>query len=84
MARVTIGKIDGYSEFSVVVAASRRARAILSGSAPLVPFSPDDKPTVIALREIESGKISVEDMMKLCVKDLRRTVEEEFDFEEDN
>jgi DNA-directed RNA polymerase subunit omega len=37
--------------------ASRRARQIANGAQPLVPQE-DDKPTVLALREIAQGKIS--------------------------
>lgn len=60
MARVTVEdavKKVG-NRFDLVLMASRRARQIaLEGKDPLVPED-NDKPTVIALREIEEGLIN--------------------------
>ncbi|MFM2477275.1 DNA-directed RNA polymerase subunit omega [Celerinatantimonas sp. MCCC 1A17872] len=60
MARVTVEdavKKVG-NRFDLVLMASRRARQIaLEGKDPLVPED-NDKPTVIALREIEDGLIN--------------------------
>ncbi len=56
MARVTVedclGRID--NRFDLVLAASQRAREIFRGSEPRVPWE-NDKPTVVALREIAEG-----------------------------
>jgi DNA-directed RNA polymerase subunit omega len=61
MARVTvedcIGRVD--NRFDLVLLASRRARQLSMGSDPLVDRD-DDKPTVVALREIAEGKMSLE------------------------
>ena len=59
MARVTVedavAKVG--NRFDLVLLAARRARQIASGSNPLVEEE-KDKPTVIALREIEEGLIT--------------------------
>jgi len=59
MARLTIEDCLNYvdNRFELVLLASKRARQILSGAEPLVPIE-NDKPTVIALREIAEGKIT--------------------------
>ena len=61
MARVTVE--DAVSKvgnrFDLVLLAARRARQIALGSNPLVEEE-KDKPTVIALREIEEGLITKE------------------------
>ncbi|MDH2926311.1 DNA-directed RNA polymerase subunit omega [Lonepinella koalarum] len=64
MARVTVQdaveKIG--NRFDLILTASRRARQLqLNQSEPLVPEE-NDKPTVIALREIEKGLINNEIM----------------------
>ena len=59
MARVTIedclDNVD--NRFQLVIAAAKRARQISMGADPLVPLE-NDKPTVIALREIANGDIT--------------------------
>ncbi len=59
MARVTIvdclENVD--NRFQLVLVAAKRARQINLGAEPLVPLE-NDKPTVLALREIASGKIT--------------------------
>ena len=60
MARVTVedclDKVD--NRFELIMVASKRARQIANdGVEPLVPEE-NDKPTVIALREIAEGKIN--------------------------
>jgi len=64
MARVTVEdcleNVD--NRFELVMLASKRARQIvLQGAEPLVPAE-NDKPTVIALREIAEGKVTPETM----------------------
>lgn len=59
MARITVEdcleNVD--NRFELVMVASKRARQLLAGTKePLVPWE-NDKPTVVALREIEEGLI---------------------------
>lgn len=60
MARVTVedclGSVD--NRFELILVAARRARQLASGaSEPRVPVN-NDKPTVLALREIAQGQVS--------------------------
>ncbi|MGB0237264.1 MAG: DNA-directed RNA polymerase subunit omega [Cycloclasticus sp.] len=61
MARVTVSdcleKLD--NRFELVLLASRRARQIMDGADASVELE-NDKPTVIALREIAAGNITEE------------------------
>ena len=56
MARVTVQDCLEHvdNRFELVLAAAKRARQIYAGSDPMVPAE-NDKPTVIALREIAEG-----------------------------
>ena len=58
MARITIEdcleNVD--NRFDLVMLATKRARQLANGREPLVPWE-DDKPTVVALREIAAGLI---------------------------
>jgi len=58
MARVTVEDCLEHVEnrFELVLVASRRARQIARGAEPLVPWD-NDKPTVVALREIAAGLV---------------------------
>jgi len=58
MARITVEDSLRHvpNRFQLVLVATRRARQIAAGKAPLVEEE-HDKPTVIALREIAAGKI---------------------------
>jgi DNA-directed RNA polymerase subunit omega len=60
MARITVEDcIDKVgNRFELVLLATRRARQITRGATPLVEIE-NDKPTVIALREIAAGKIDL-------------------------
>ncbi|OOF70503.1 DNA-directed RNA polymerase subunit omega [Rodentibacter caecimuris] len=71
MARVTVQdaveKVG--NRFDLILTASRRARQLQLGQrAPLVPED-NDKPTVIALREIEKGLISEQIMNEQDTQD---------------
>lgn len=59
MARITVEdclkKID--NQFDLVIVAAKRARRLANGAAPLVELE-NDKPTVLALREIAAGLIT--------------------------
>jgi DNA-directed RNA polymerase subunit omega len=61
MARITVedclNKID--NRFEMVLTATKRARQIANGADPLVEEE-NDKPTVIALREIADGLVDPE------------------------
>ena len=61
MARITVedclDNVD--NRFDLVLLASRRARQLVNGVDPLVPWE-NDKPTVIALREIAEGFVGPE------------------------
>lgn len=61
MARITVEdcleNID--NRFELVLTATKRARQISNGAEPLIPEE-NDKPTVIALREIADGHIDAE------------------------
>ena len=63
MARITVedclDNID--NRFDLVLLASRRARQLVNGVDPLLPWE-NDKPTVVALREIADGLITEETM----------------------
>ena len=85
MARVTVedclDKIP--NRFELVVLAARRARDITLGRAPFVERE-NDKPTVIALREIADGKIDLEYLTarESSAVDLLPTTESESDHED--
>ncbi|VAW60581.1 DNA-directed RNA polymerase omega subunit [hydrothermal vent metagenome] len=61
MARLTVEdclpNVD--NRFHLVLVASKRARQIAMGAEPLVPLD-NDKPTVLALREISEGLVGPE------------------------
>ena len=61
MARVTVEDCleNVKNRFELVMVATKRARQISNGQEPLVEEE-NDKPTVIALREIAEGKIGAE------------------------
>jgi DNA-directed RNA polymerase subunit omega len=63
MARVTVEDcLDNVTNrYELVLLASKRARQIVLGSEPLVPTD-DDKPTVIALREIAENLVNNENI----------------------
>ncbi len=65
MARITVedclDKVD--NRFNLVLAASRRARQLAMGAQPLVAWE-NDKPTVIALREIAENKLDLVALMR--------------------
>lgn len=59
MARVTVEDCleNVTNRFDLVVTAAKRARDIAMGAEPMVPMN-QDKPTVVALREIAENKIN--------------------------
>jgi DNA-directed RNA polymerase subunit omega len=63
MARVTVEDCMDYvdNRFDLVLLATKRARQLSNGVEPLLPWE-NDKPTVMALREIAEGLISHQDV----------------------
>ncbi len=74
MARITVEDcIDKVgNRFELVLLATKRARQITRGATPLVEIE-NDKPTVIALREIAEGKIDSAILSEIT----KKAVEEE-------
>ncbi len=81
MARVTVEDCLEHVEnrFKLVLLASKRAQQLLLGADPLVERE-NDKPTVLALREIEQGLVTEESMQA----SLAEAVEEQADFDADD
>ncbi len=78
MARVTVEDCLDHvdNRFDLVVLATRRARSLInSGKEPLV-APENDKPTVIALREIATGEITREYLDQV---DAEEAAEERFE-----
>ncbi len=75
MARVTVEDCLQHMDnrFDMTLLAARRARQIALGNDPLVEAN-DDKPTVIALREIAEGKMNPEIYQK--IEDAARAARE--------
>ncbi|MCG8015115.1 MAG: DNA-directed RNA polymerase subunit omega [Candidatus Thiodiazotropha sp. 'RUGA'] len=63
MARVTVEDCMEFvdNRFDLVLLATKRARQLVNGVEPLLPWE-NDKPTVMALREIAEGLISHKDL----------------------
>ena len=90
MARITVEdclkKID--SQYDLVLLAKERTSQLNSGEKPLVPEE-NDKNTVIALREIGDGKISIKTIEDSAINKLRKvrnepTELEDLDIEQDD
>jgi len=83
MARITVEdclkKVD--SQYDLVLLAKERTSQLNAGDPPLVP--PDnDKNTVIALREIGEGKVSIKTLRELAINKLRKHQKETTELEE--
>ncbi len=59
MARITVEDCLAHvdNRFQLVLVATKRARQLAMGASPLIEVE-NDKPTVIALREIAEGKVT--------------------------
>lgn len=83
MARVTvedcIEKVD--TRFELIMAASQRARKLGTG-AELTVDRDNDKNTVVSLREIAAGTISVDDMKEDLIRSRQRVIHTAEDDEE--
>ena len=73
MARITVedclSKID--NQYDLVLLAKERAAQLNAGNKPLVPEN-NDKNTVISLREIGGGKISIKTIEESAINKLRK------------
>ena len=78
MARVTVEDCleNVINRYELVLLASKRARQIALGSEPLVPPD-DDKPTVIALREIAEDLVNTENVDKINQPDTDEELSED-------
>ena len=78
MARVTVEDCleNVINRYELVLLASKRARQIVLGSDPLVPPD-DDKPTVIALREIAENLVNTENIDKINQPDTDEELSED-------
>ena len=83
MARITvedcIKKID--SPYDLVLLAKERTSQLNAGDPALVPED-NDKNTVIALREIGEGKVSIKTLRELAINKLRKHQKETTELEE--
>lgn len=87
MARVTVedclDKVD--NRFQLVLVATKRARQLANGVRPLVEWE-NDKPTIVALREIAEGLIdaSILDEPLYPAESVTASLEEQFSGQSDD
>ena len=83
MARITVedclSKID--NQYDLVLLAKERAAQLNAGGKPLVPEN-NDKNTVISLREIGDGKISIKTIEDSAINKLRKAQSESTELED--
>ena len=83
MARITVedclSKID--NQYDLVLLAKERAAQLNAGGKPLVPEN-NDKNTVISLREIGDGKISIKTIEDSAINKLRKVQSESTELED--
>ena len=79
MARITVEdclkKVE--SRFELVLKAAERARDLISTSAEPLIDSEDDKPTIVAFREIEQGVLTEENLASSDTEEVFLDNEEE-------
>ena len=79
MARITVedclNQVE--SRFELVLKAAERARDLISTSAEPLIDSEDDKPTIVALREIEQGVLTEENLASSDTEEVFLDNEEE-------
>ena len=83
MARITVedclSKID--SQYDLVLLAKERTSQLNAGDKPLVPED-NDKNTVISLREIGEGKVSIKTLEDSAINKLRKVQSEPAELED--
>ena len=86
MARITVeDALEKVStRYELIVLASKRARQLATGGRKATLEWEDDKPTVMALREIEAGTVTVENVndLKVDIADLEQEFSEELSAED--
>ena len=86
MARITVeGCLENIpSRYDLIVLASKRARQLATGGRRATLEWEDDKPTVMALREIEVGSVTAENIndLKVDIADLEQEFAEELSTED--
>ena len=86
MARITVeGCLENIpSRYDLIVLASKRARQLATGGRRATLEWEDDKPTVMALREIEVGSVTAENIndLKVDIADLEQEFVEELSTED--
>jgi len=78
MARVTVeDAVDAIgNRFDLIMVASKRARQLATGGKDAMVDWDNDKPTVVALREIEEKLVTVENIDKLGAPPVEEIVED--------
>ena len=86
MARITVeGCLANIpSRYDLIVLAAKRARQLATGGRRATLEWEDDKPTVMALREIEVGSVTAENIndLKVDIADLEQEFAEELSTED--
>ena len=79
MARITVEDCLNHvdNRFDLVLLASRRARQLVNGVQPLLEWE-NDKPTVMALREIAEGLVDDKMVEERAQEDRERKAAEEY------
>ena len=81
MARITVeDALEKVStRYGLIILASKRARQLATGGSRATLEWEDDKPTVMALREIEAGTVTLENIndLKVDIADLEQEFSEE-------
>jgi len=79
MARVTVeDAVDRIgNRFDLIMVASKRARQLATGGKDAMVDWDDDKPTVVALREIEENLVSAENIDKLGAPPVEEIIEDD-------
>ncbi len=82
MARITVEDCLDHvdNRFDLVLLATKRARQLVNGVDPLLPWE-NDKPTVVALREIAAGLVD-DAVVNPPEKELEIVIDEEMAAEE--
>ena len=86
MARITVeGCLENIpSRYDLIVLAAKRARQLATGGRRATLEWEDDKPTVMALREIEVGSVTAENIndLKVDIADLEQEFSAELSAED--
>lgn len=83
MARVTVeDAVDAIgNRFDLIMVAAKRARQLATGGKDAMVDWDNDKPTVVALREIEASLVTAENVEKLGAPPVEETLDVELNEE---